>query len=113
MEKILLEIPDWAEERKVYIFLGRECFMVKDHDKKWYKKTVRCNLCGKCCKDLKDNWHLGLQVIDGETYCSKIKKVANQFWCEAGPAGPFSCVSDSPTGFQPKGCVLEYEEITT
>jgi len=107
--KFLVEVPDWATDRRVYIFLGRESFMISEPDGSLYKKTSRCNLCGKCCEVL-DNWYLGTKEIDGKTYCKYVNKVGNMWFCEGGNKASFSCCSDSPNQQPNEDCVIRYQK---
>lgn len=108
-----LEIPDWVIERRVYIFLGRECWMVYEPDEnQWYIKTERCNKCGKCCRDVPDDWQHGVQEIDGIRYCAGIREAGGEWWCEAKNA-PFGCSKDKPRKIPHPDCVMRYEKIKT
>jgi len=80
-------------------------------EKQWYRKTVRCNRCGKCCLGpLADDWFQGTQMIDGVEYCGAIKEAGGEYWCEAKQA-PFGCAMDSPHRLPHPECVMEYEKI--
>jgi len=51
--KIEIEIPEWAQERDLYVMAGVEqlAFIPYSKGKIWIK-TERCNMCGKCCENL-------------------------------------------------------------
>lgn len=108
-----LKIPEWGEDRFVFILLGRECYMVYDPlAGAWYRKVTRCNKCGKCCLGpFREDWPFGTQIIDGEEYCGGIKKAGDEWFCEASIA-PFSCIRDLPNQLvEHPDCVIEYEKI--
>ena len=64
--KIEIEIPDWPKEEKcdLHILAGIEVIATKKYGKRWYIKTERCNMCGKCCMNVPKNWPHG-QGEDG------------------------------------------------
>jgi len=48
---VKFKIPDWANERTMYVHFGREAYLIRNPDGTTYIKTVRCNQCGKCCQE--------------------------------------------------------------
>jgi len=52
MIKIELELPDWADERTIYVMAGIELIAYRFPGKTWQVKSSRCNMCGKCCMKL-------------------------------------------------------------
>jgi len=49
--KIEIELPDWVDERDIYVMAGIELAAYKfAAEKKFHVKTSRCNQCGKCCE---------------------------------------------------------------
>jgi|OpeIllAssembly_1097287.scaffolds.fasta_scaffold962687_2 hypothetical protein len=112
--KITVEIPEWAQERDIYILAGFELLAAKKAgSKKLLVKKVRCNGCGNCCKvftkdgsfrfPTKDNHCAHLQIYaDGKTECGN-------------PQGtrPAACIVGDPVldnWSDKEGCVIEYGE---
>lgn len=109
---ISIPLPDWPgiEDRRIYIFLGRECYAVREPDEGWFIKTERCNFCGKCCQ-VDENWPLGTKEIDGKLYCQYLNKSSDEWFCEAGAMAPFSCCKDKPLKLAHPGCSIRYERM--
>jgi len=82
------DLPEWTNERNIYIFAGIEIFMKRDMGK-WYKKIQRCNKCGKCCMNVPDKWPHGKDMKTGNCQCLVYR--ANEWLCELGLNRPFSC----------------------
>lgn len=88
--KIELELPKWADERNIYILAGIELAAYKVRGKKWLVKTERCNMCGKCCFNVKGRYPL--PAIRGQ--CPHLVKEVgdNDRWlCGLGANRPFGC----------------------
>ena len=105
--KIEFELPDWAEERGIYIFAGIEKLGYKFPDEKLYIKTSRCNMCGKCCMNLKTHSH---PIVDGK--CIHLKKEVgnNPRWlCRLGLNRPFGCGLGTPSNMPE--CTEKYEVV--
>jgi len=105
-----LELPGWAEDRRIYIFLGRECYGIREPGEGWHIKSARCNLCGKCC-EVDENWPLGTKIIDGVRYCQHINKSGDEWFCEAGSIAPFNCCKDKPLKLAHPDCSIRYERL--
>ena len=76
--RIELDIPDWADERRILIVAGRELAAFKNpQDDFWRVKDNRCTHCGKCCKD-----------------CEHLLKVVDGYDCTLGYSVPLSCIKD-------------------
>jgi hypothetical protein len=112
MEKFIVEIPERFKERRFTVTAGSEVYMIREPDGSVYRKTIRCNLCGKCCENPGLNWHLGVMDIDGKKYCAQIKKVNNEFFCEGGFKIPAVCNMELPkkAPCHPE-CIMEYAKI--
>ena len=116
--KLTIEIPDWAEGRPINIFVQRESYMHVGRDGTVYKKTVRCDMCGKCCRlhpDSSWSWRVGTKILDDQVYCKYTYKESDEFHCRNSLA-PFSCCSDNPSNRKHKGkshleCCIEYEVV--
>lgn len=103
--KLTIDLPDWCDERHIYIMAGIEMAAYKLYGEDVVNiKTVRCAACGSCCRNLSrylpdvaergDCIHLGTRGIDNE--------------CGLSEQRPFLC----STGMQHKGltpkCSIEY-----
>jgi len=114
--KINIELPDWAEGRRCYVFLGRECYAIREPDGNLWIKKARCNKCGKCCMKPVKNWPLGTKMmeIDGKKVkvCKYLKQAGKEYLCQAGFAGPFSCCKDSIQRLAHPDCSIRYEKIS-
>jgi len=103
-------LPDWAEGRRIYVFLGRESWLVYEPGEGWFIKTARCNFCGKCC-EVDENWPLGTKEIDDKIYCQHINKSGDEWFCEAGSIAPFNCAKDKPLKLAHPDCSIRYERL--
>lgn len=77
MKTITIPIPEWAEERHIYVHAGRELLAYMYLDGVLHCKTTRCNFCGKCCEKIS---------------CDKLKLDGKKLICGKGLEVPFSCV---------------------
>jgi len=51
--KLTVDLPDWCDERNVYIMAGIELAGYKLYGRNEVMvKSVRCNMCGECCMNL-------------------------------------------------------------
>lgn len=129
--KFTIEVPEWAKERTIYIMAGPEIMGVVCDGTLWMK-TVRCNLCGKCCL-VDEDFPLGVKSGDEVGWsadvfvCKFLKKEiwhfepfngATVYVCTAGAYAPFTCnIGPSPVcgreHFKENlpDCVLEYEKV--
>lgn len=113
-----VRLPDWVRERRVYVFVGRECWLIREPDEyggQWFVKTVRCNKCGKCC-EVEADWRLGTKEMDGKTVCQYLRKThivegedeRDEYTCDGGGGTPFMCCSDNWERPAHPECVIEY-----
>lgn len=118
-----LKIPKWADGRHVYIFAGREVVARRlwDHEKgragPWEKKTIRCNLCGECCRGLDENWPLGVKE-NGD--CAHLRferinhadgRVEEGYFCKLrGDIVPFTCCKGRNE--DPDICCIRFEPVS-
>jgi hypothetical protein len=92
--KIVLDVPDWAAERHIYIFAGIELLGYKLYGSDdVYVKTDRCNLCGKCCRNLPKSGNI---PTDDENTCIYLTKVGSDYICSLGTARPWQCSWSDP-----------------
>ena len=89
--KIEIEIPDWANERHIYVMAGIELAAFKlAHEKEFHVKTGRCSYCGKCCMNMKNRKNSF--PMDENGTCSHLKDDGpDRKVCDLGVARPFSC----------------------
>lgn len=107
MDKITLELPDYTDERRIVIIAGTET-VYKREDGTWYRKTARCNFnCGKCCKDVPDNWAHG-KGKDG--HCQYLIYEANEYLCSLGYNTPLACAAGDGVDIVPD-CTIVWEKI--
>jgi len=107
MVRIEINLPEWANERTIYIFAGVELAALKSRGGKWQTKTGRCNMCGKCCMDLKKH---SFPLIDGQCVYLKKEPGKNDQWlCGLGILRPFGCCIGSPS--KVPDCTESFEEI--
>ena len=100
-----LEIPDWAEETRIYVFAGIELLATQEpFDGKLMVKVTRCNMCGKCCMDVSPTWFMG-RSEDGN--CKELIRQGEQYLCHLGIKRPFSCSKAEPNK---NYCCIEFEE---
>jgi len=96
--KIEIEIPDWADERHIYVFAGIELLAFKHVDEAWKIKTSRCTMCGNCCRNFKG--------VD----CEHLKQDGTRWVCGLGLARPISC-SFSAGSSRYEGCSEKFEVV--
>jgi len=48
--KVELDLPEWTNERHLYLMAGIELVAYKHHGEDWKMKVSRCSMCGKCCE---------------------------------------------------------------
>jgi hypothetical protein len=106
--KLELELPDWCNERHIYVLAGIELVAFKQYGKDWTRiKTVRCNECGECCKDIKT------MPCGADGYCIYSEQQGEVRVCSLGVKRPFvCCVGDPMTSSGPlwDKCCIEFEE---
>jgi len=105
--KIKLEIPEWADERHIYVMAGIEVAARKSaHEKDFKVKVSRCSNCGDCCRNLGVGWGMGRKE-NGE--CIHLEADGPQTRCGLLGDRPFFC----GVGLQQKGryphCTVEYK----
>ena len=110
--KITIELPDWAEERHIYILAGIELLAVKyAGESKLRIKTEHCNMCGYCCHVLRDDGSFRFPVKDG--HCEYLEVYEEKEECSLGIDMPFSCCAGDPTLHNWKDkekCSIRYKE---
>lgn len=106
--KIELELPDWAEERSIYVMAGIELVAYRlDITLPWQVKTGRCNMCGKCCTGLKSH---SQPLVDGR--CVHLAKEPGnnpRYECSRRLNRPFGCCIGVP--HNTNGCTESFAEV--
>jgi len=77
--RIELYLPDWVEDKHLYIMAGIELAAYKHVNKPWMVKIGRCDMCGKCCMELKDG------------PCEHLKADGKKWVCGLGLNRPWRC----------------------
>ena len=92
--KIELDLPEWVEERTIYVMAGVELVAYKLPQGKWQLKIGRCSICGKCCMNLKK--HI-FPLIDGRCiYLQKEPGDNPRYECGLRIHRPFACCIGIP-----------------
>ena len=108
--RIELELPDWAGRSNLWILSDIEPVAYKLKDSPWMVKVSKCQMCGKCCSDLDENFTL--KVID--KHCEFLEKEPgkNDLWrCSLGLFRPFQCCVTQRSNIP--SCTVKYEEYRT
>ena len=91
--KIEIELPDWVDERNIYVLAGIELAAYKNfNSEKWHVKSVRCDRCGKCCMQLKGTQYPKKENGD----CLHLASDGALFTCSLGPMRPLPCNEGDP-----------------
>jgi hypothetical protein len=108
--RIEIDLPDWCDERHIYIFAGIELAAYRQYGENWIRvKTERCNRCGKCCQQ--EHW--ALEFNPGRCECTFMEHLGDEHRCALGINRPFSCGTGDPMTI-PEGpweeCTIRFEE---
>ena len=105
--KIEVEIPDWAEERRILILAGTELVAMKrGHEDHWLIKETRCNRCGECCLDRPPTPY----GLDDEGKCLKLEQIGGEWACTAGMGIGLRCVLD-PNLVGYEACCITHRKV--
>ena len=105
--RIEIELPDWTEERTIYIMAGIELVGYKLPQGRWQLKTGRCNMCGKCCMNLKKH---AFPLVNGT--CIHLQKEPGnnpRYGCSQRINRPFGCCIGVPKNMSE--CTEKFEEV--
>lgn len=110
-------LPEWTDERHVWIIAGqepvlfRQRFVGKDRKVRyrWFIKSGRCNLCGKCCMNLRSDWIWG---VDSKGTCKRlVEGNPGEFYCDPNKGGmPWGCLKGDGRE-RVLECTVRYEEV--
>ena len=84
--RIELELPEWTEERHIYVMAGIELVAYKYLNQPWKVKTGRCNMCGKCCSSFRNDSET---IINGT--CINLVNDGPKRICKLGVNRPWNC----------------------
>lgn len=105
--KLEIDIPEWAEERNIHIFAGIE-HVAKRESGVWYIKDKRCNLCGRCCMDVPEDWPHGYDPVTGD--CIHLEgSTPDEYICGLKADRNFSCCYSE--GDPDEFCNITWSEI--
>ena len=84
-----LKLPEWALGNNIYILSGIELVAYKIwNESHWMVKTIRCNMCGKCCMKLPEGQMA--PIIEGR--CMYLTEQDTDRWvCQLGSHRPWAC----------------------
>lgn len=106
--RIVLDLPDWVDERNIRVFAGIELVAKCSPGGLWQIKTARCVQCGRCCTGLR-RFH-PFPIVDGQ--CAHLQQQPgkhNKRWlCALGANRPFGCSTATPNADY---CSVRYETI--
>ena len=111
-----IELPDWAEERVIWLCNAEEIGNIA-YKYPWgpiMRKTSQCNQCGLCCEGLNPGGLPSyLTVVDGK--CSSMVKHGHKQECQLQLHSSYTCVIGIPrnasTGQIESFCSMAYEEV--
>lgn len=101
MKRIELDIPEWAQDKHIYILAGRELLAITEaaikedgSNDKLSIKNIRCNMCGKCCMNFPStSWFYKNGYVDKDTNkCIHLKKYGDTYECDLSMMAPFNCL---------------------
>lgn len=106
-QRITIELPEWAQERHIYILAGIEMVAYKLYGEDiLHIKTVRCRLCGDCCEGLPIG---GILPVKPNGNCSYLgESVGGVRECSLGVYRPIGCSVGLQKRNHPK-CAVEYK----
>ena len=98
--KITLDIPDnivdQIQDRNLYLMAGIDLVAEKLRGDKWKIKTSGCSMCGKCCKELREEHPF--PVIDGQcVYLENPEGYGDKWVCGLRINRPFGCSISTTT----------------
>jgi hypothetical protein len=108
--KIELELPEWCDERHIYILAGIEMAAFKLYGEQNFRvKTGRCSQCGQCCERVPFNFYF--EAKENGDCQHLLRHSPKHTECGLRIGRPISCC----TGMQHKGmedhpaCTVSYE----
>lgn len=93
--KINLTIPEWCDERHVFILAGyTELAAYKYFGEPWRVKSGRCSQCGECCEGFREvtgSPDTRILVVNGKCSCLG-QDGPTKRPCVLGSAAPICCI---------------------
>jgi len=109
-------LPEWAEDRHIYILAGMERIATKKaNENVLWIKTKRCNHCGKCCMNISHPEKFFMPVVDGNC-ANLIIYEDGKTDCKLNVDMPLSCCLADPviSNWKDKDiCCIEYKKELT
>lgn len=111
MRKITIEIevPEDAEGRTFYGFLGRECFVIVTPQDEVYVKNDRCVRCGKCCRNPGNFFPEYKPDGKGFFICAHCDEEIDGWQCR-NQGVPFGCLRDEYNAKNHPDCNITYRK---
>ena len=105
--EIVLDLPDWVDERHIRIYAGVELVAFKwEQDDFWHVKDQRCIMCGKCCNNLMSSHFC--PSINGECIYLEPEKNRKRL-CRVAIDRPRSCQEDPRHLIKTGECPITYK----
>lgn len=106
MRTITIELPDWTDERHIFIMAGIEMAAYALYGEEViHIKEDRCNFCGECCRNLKIN----IEPIGPDKSCIHLETpIQGMSECGLGRKRPFDCSTGMHRKGRTPGCCITY-----
>lgn len=88
--QITIDIPEWAQERIIYVIAGLELLASKEPGKPLMIKNKRCVRCGKCCMNVPKNHTMGINE-NGDCAQLEYDKKIGKYTCGMKYYKPLPC----------------------
>jgi MinD superfamily P-loop ATPase len=106
--KVVLDLPDWVDERNLRLTAGVELVAVKAHNHDyWRVKDERCNMCGDCCTGLKNHIY---PTVNGDCIHLKSPDGKGRRFCAIPLYRSRLCDNDPKQGKYER-CSITYKKV--
>ena len=106
--KVVLNLPDWVDERNLRLTAGVELVAFKPHNETvWYVKDQRCNMLGDCCTGLKNHIY---PLVDGACIHLKAPDKQGKRMCGIPLYRSRLCDNDPKQGKHER-CSITYKRV--
>lgn len=107
MDKIEVEIPEWAKDCNIYVMAGMNLLAYRYRGGPLMVKTGLCSMCGRCCKNI-DSKHPFVTEDGSCRYLVKEVGDNDRWLCGLGVFRPHGCaVSHRDTEY----CTVKFEVV--